>query len=120
MVKPNKKRIRKLVAALRSGKYRQTRGRLKGKRGYCCLGVACEISKLGEFDEVGSYVTGLSWRDCSTETLPDSVIEYYGFVNSCPVLKTRTGKESDAVSMNDGGHNNFYDIADAFERTYLD
>lgn len=31
------------VAALRSGAYAQIRGRLKGKEGYCCLGVLSEI-----------------------------------------------------------------------------
>lgn len=31
------------VAALRSGKYEQERAVLKGKSGFCCLGVLCEI-----------------------------------------------------------------------------
>jgi hypothetical protein len=29
----------KWVAALRSGEYKQTKGYLRNKKGYCCLGV---------------------------------------------------------------------------------
>lgn len=31
------------VAALRSGKYKQTSGRLRHAGGFCCLGVLCEV-----------------------------------------------------------------------------
>ncbi len=46
---------KKWVEALESGDYTQTTGRLKDESGYCCLGVACEISGLGTWmtqDEV--------------------------------------------------------------------
>lgn len=32
------------TAALRSGKYKQTRGFLKTEEGFCCLGVLCELA----------------------------------------------------------------------------
>lgn len=32
-----------LVAALRSGTYKQIDGRLSNRQGHCCLGIACEI-----------------------------------------------------------------------------
>lgn len=32
----------KWVAALRSGEYKQTKGRLYSGKGYCCLGVFCK------------------------------------------------------------------------------
>jgi hypothetical protein len=38
------------VAALRSGEFKQTRGRLKMGNSYCCLGVLCAIHGQG-FDE---------------------------------------------------------------------
>lgn len=44
---PNKENIRKWVEALRSGKFQQTNGALRDLDGYCCLGVACEVSGLG-------------------------------------------------------------------------
>lgn len=37
------KNIKKWVKALRSGKYQQTKSRLQDEKGYCCLGVACDI-----------------------------------------------------------------------------
>lgn len=33
----------KWTAALRSGKYQQTKFKLQDQRGYCCLGVACDV-----------------------------------------------------------------------------
>lgn len=33
----------KWIKALRSGKYKQTYGTLRGKVGFCCLGVLCDI-----------------------------------------------------------------------------
>ena len=42
------------VAALRSGEWHQVKNALRKKSkasvGFCCLGVACEMSKLGEWD----------------------------------------------------------------------
>lgn len=34
---------KKWVAALRSGEFSQTQGHLRDYKGYCCLGVACEL-----------------------------------------------------------------------------
>ena len=39
-------KAREWVAALRSGKYKQGKGALSTEDRFCCLGVACEISKL--------------------------------------------------------------------------
>ncbi len=39
----NKKNIKKWVAALRSGKYKQGAFTLHRKNKFCCLGVACEL-----------------------------------------------------------------------------
>lgn len=48
----HKRRVRKWVAALRSGDYRQGTGELhkrdsKGVDRFCCLGVACDIARKG-------------------------------------------------------------------------
>jgi hypothetical protein len=44
----------KWVKALRSGKYRQTAGKLQDYKGYCCLGVLCEVApeKLRHKDDL--------------------------------------------------------------------
>lgn len=35
--------IKKWTDALRSGKYKQTKNTLQDAKGYCCLGVACDL-----------------------------------------------------------------------------
>lgn len=45
----NKKIADKWVKALRSGKYKQGKSRLRTDNEYCCLGVLCDISKQGEW-----------------------------------------------------------------------
>jgi hypothetical protein len=45
------------VAALRSGEYRQAHGCLRNDDGeMCCLGVLCDISELGRWQNVGINV----------------------------------------------------------------
>ena len=49
----------KTIAALRSGKYSQTGGRLRRTEkpyAYCCLGVMCEVALEGYWDDGGSYI----------------------------------------------------------------
>ena len=48
---PNKENIRKWVEALRSGDFPQTTSTLADSDGYCCLGVACDISGLGRWGD---------------------------------------------------------------------
>jgi hypothetical protein len=51
----NMRPIKKWVAALRSGEFKQTRAVLRDDVGYCCLGVLCEIyrreTSQGEWKE---------------------------------------------------------------------
>ena len=46
---------RRWVAALRSGKYKQTISHLYDRGGFCCLGVMCALrgAKLDEMDQIG-------------------------------------------------------------------
>ncbi len=62
-----------LCKELRSGRLRQTTGRLKEfDNSYCCLGVACEISGLGKFDNDLHFLG-------QALNLPYEVQEFYGF-----------------------------------------
>lgn len=86
------------VAALRSGKYRQVRGALSDKGGMCCLGVACEISNLGEWNNGGGYRAA---ADYHYSILPPEVKDWLG-------LRTEDGRcgihDSRQLSaMNDAG-----------------
>lgn len=79
--KAQQKAHRKLwVKALRSGKYKQTKGRLKARNGaMCCLGVACHISELGAWEPGGIYQAGGS---ASGLGLPPLVQDWLGLTGS--------------------------------------
>ena len=106
---------RKWVDALRSGEYEQTTNLLRDDKGFCCLGVLCDISGLGEWkrDENGNY----------TFHVPGSV-EYtfppYAVDDALGVIARYIGLNSDInalmlSSLNDTGKT-FPEIADEIER----
>lgn len=79
----NRENIQTWVDALRSGEYSQTTGTLRSsgyydpKSGpaYCCLGVACDVSGLGEWstemDHDGEYLSNGGF-------LPSLVVNHFG------------------------------------------
>lgn len=83
-------RVLHLCDVLESGKYKKGIGRLRYGDSYCCLGVACDISGVGEWKESnGSYgytcgytyynhTAGINLEDQSAYGLPAAVKEYYG------------------------------------------
>lgn len=84
---------KKWIKALRSGEYKQTRERLKDNKGYCCLGVLCDLfvkenpkfswveNKPGEFylADSGYYLSGVQ--------LPRVVQDWAGLESSNPSVK---------------------------------
>jgi len=81
-----------LKEALRSGHYDQTQNTLRDENGFCCLGVACDISGLGRWEGsdlngweyvVGNRVAGNS----SDSVLPVPVKEWLGFEEECGSYK---------------------------------
>lgn len=87
---------KKWIAALRSGKYKQTRGQLKNTAGtdpkYCCLGVAAELCGL---------------KGCMKgESLLD---------HECGVMGLSARQARDLVALNDDYHKRFKTIAKAIE-----
>ena len=94
----------KWVTALRSGKYEQVEGMLHSKNGFCCLGVACDISGLGEWEtnsapnEDGNsfvYYTYLGENDI----LPNELVEWLGLTHNMGTLNQN--KNSDLTHAND-------------------
>lgn len=69
----------KLVKALRSGKYKQCEHQLHNPddNSYCCLGVACKISRLGKFE--GNVFFVKTDRDKATTVLPTKVRQWLGW-----------------------------------------
>lgn len=100
------------VKALRSGKYKQAKGMLKSNLGgYCCLGVLCDISGLGEWKDDGYFE--------NNSLLPDEVKEwsgvssYRGFFS----VDSSGNPNSNLASKNDDG-STFEEIAKIIEKNW--
>jgi len=102
--------MQRFIAALRSGRYAQTQGKLRmdnlaGKPAFCCLGVACDlVSRSGEVNIVwepnnGDYAVldadgdesqkNFGWNEDGTLVvdrqeglLPAAIIEVFGIAES--------------------------------------
>ncbi len=113
----NKENVRKVIAALRSGKYEQGRNQLRTVIGsvssdkFCCLGVACDVSELGEWD-FSSEVYNITPMSQSRLSLPVEVAEWLGFDSTFgpPVLNYINSAEANDAEVS------FEDIADEWER----
>jgi hypothetical protein len=116
----------KLVEALESGEYTQATGSLRTESGFCCLGVACDISGIGAWSQQEDfyyYVDG-DFLECSA--LPAIMIDYYGlemmYEECTPQLPLKVGayqRFDTASDMNDRGIP-FAAIAQAIRESYLD
>ena len=106
----------KWVKALRSGRYKQGKRRLKQDDRYCCLGVLCNISKVSKWNKSGSYGRK---GDREQSALPECVAEWAG-------MKTQWGiyPGSDQMiglaNLNDTQNYTFEQIADIIEKNYKD
>jgi hypothetical protein len=99
------KEHRKLwIEALRSEKYEQTKYYLKNDEGFCCLGVACDISNISEW-----IIDG------------DGLPSYMGLTNYLSIeMKNWLGISEYDVSilaiMNDKENQSFNEIASFIEK----
>lgn len=121
----NKENIRKWVDALRSDKYKQTKKTLFDGRGYCCLGVACEIAIENGADVVKVFDEANTHRwffDSKFGSLPVSVCSWLGLrpLDSDPSLRDpATGEYCSCTTLNDHRGASFKTIASRIEATYL-
>lgn len=106
----NKTFKKKWLAALRSGKYKQTNGTLKKslpnkKVGYCCIGVACKILNV-DFKKLHRVTTSCPLLKKNDQRILEE--KNVGLtVDECRHLS----------SMNDFGES-FAQIADYIEKTF--
>lgn len=96
--------IEEWIAALRSGEYKQTIETLKDDKGFCCLGVACDISKVSEWR--GEKYLGASIG------MPPKVQFYFGIQGSEGSMSNRDYHS--LTIMNDCGES-FQKIAAVIE-----
>lgn len=101
------------VEALRSGKYRQGQGGLRSSRGYCCLGVLCDLAtshivlQIREFNSVLFY-------DGAEAYPPDSVRHWSGLQS---LAGDYDSKKFSLVGQNDGGAS-FETVAALIEKNW--
>ena len=85
------------IAALRSNKYEQGQQYLHNDGKYCCLGVLCDISGVGEWVEVDnsfySFITDAAVE--ASEMLPDDLIDY-------PKWALDADTQTELTKLNDG------------------
>ncbi len=105
--------MQKWVKALRSGKYKQTTETLKGKNGFCCLGVLCDLSKQGKWQSQ-EYRTQEGLTDGG---IPLSVRTWAG-INGNKGCGTISSLKKSLVYFNDVAKKNFNEIADIIEKHY--
>ena len=122
----------KWVAALRSGEYTQSTGRLKTEGGFCCLGVLCDLHhketnspgwKQPHTDQGSTsyqYYASPRTTDLSSygTSLPQDVRDWADLPSSSPVVTYKNGSE-ELASLNDGSDElpslTFTEIADLIE-----
>lgn len=110
------------VEALRSGKFKQTTGRLAAKgHKFCCLGVACEVAIANGVKvkkEKPESDDGDIMYDGSDDVLPVSVQKWLGLKNIAGTFAHQLEEFPNMFSlidMNDTGHMKFKEIADVIE-----
>ena len=110
-----KELIKAWVKALRSGDYKQARGVLKTRDGFCCLGVLCDISKYKEWGENNAY-------DGFYGSLSEGMKKLAGIETSedqGAIVLNASGRKMSLVSLNDYNRLSFNAIADLIESFYL-
>jgi len=113
----------KWVDALRSGAYTQGRDMLRNAAvdEYCCLGVACDISGLGQWKSNGDgamiFVVEEEdvWIEVEQIRLPASVMKWLGVSEAVVNLSKDSLTLSTLAILNDNGVS-FTEIADIIER----
>jgi hypothetical protein len=118
----NLERMQLLVDALESGEYEQTTSVLRRDTAFCCLGVACDISGIGQWvQNGGEEFTYRCATDFSMSVLPMDVVDWLGLERSEYVSAEELpiDDELSAITMNDTGES-FAEIAQKLRVTYLE
>lgn len=117
-MEPNKENIKKWVDALRNDGFAQDKSWLHTNRGFCCLGVACEVAIKNSLPLSISKDDEYTFYDGMGGILPPSVQNWLGIDDSDPNL-VKDGRYYRCSVLNDDKNFSFAAIADAIEATYL-
>lgn len=95
--------------ALESGKYRKGKGALKKRGRYCCLGVLCELSKKGEWEQ--KSVTNANYYLGEMAELPREVMRWAKMSENDGAFYTHKFGNTSLTGINDGSSKPFREIA---------
>jgi hypothetical protein len=112
--------VHRWTAALRSGEYAQGKGYLRTAKGYCCLGVVCNLVRPDGWGESAtlsesgfSFLSPHSWP--STVALPSDVASLLHFRSGEGTYEL-DGVGHNLANDNDERKHTFAQIADTIER----
>ena len=112
-----KERRKLLVEALRSGRYKQCRTRLRDEDRYCCLGVACDVYANSQHDrpqwEFTKTIGAFLGQDLM---LPCEVRDWFGFESSQGNYNQYPGRGTSLIILNDMRSASFEEIANVIEQ----
>jgi hypothetical protein len=104
--------MKKVLVALRSGEYEQSRSTLQDSLGHCCLGVMCEVYEKETGDKIkrdlNNYIKGHSF------TFLPEVQRWVGLTDKYGTCLSPNGLTS-LAQMNDRDGKTFSEIADFIE-----
>jgi hypothetical protein len=104
--------MRKVLVALRSGEYTQTKGTLEDEHGHCCLGVMCDVYQKDTGISVDCRPNGsINGGNLSRHL---AVREWVGLVSDCGNITHKHRDSSSLAGLNDNG-STFTEIADFIE-----
>lgn len=115
--------MQKLVAALRSGEFKQGKHYLSRNGKNCCLGVLCELAPKNlnlEIDILKTDYTSeknVKYFDGNKQYLPDKVVEWAGMSSDDGFFDSEL-LGTTLAEMNDSGKWSFTEIADFIEENY--
>jgi hypothetical protein len=113
------KEIKKLwVEALRSGEYKQARGRLRDEDKFCCLGVLCDLHAKAVGGAWCRDHEGYLVYSDSDALLPPSVTAWAGLSSDSPHTVWHDDDEDrqeEPLAEHNDGRRTFQEIADMIE-----
>jgi hypothetical protein len=101
------------INALRSGEYAQTRKALRDDKGYCCLGVLCDLT--------GGEWTRILRRATYNNEIYDAALESVGLSDDEGISGVNIivgGENSCLIDLNDNARLTFNEIADLLEKHF--
>lgn len=115
--------LKKWIAALRSGKYKQTREALArmedGEKKFCCLGVLCDLVDPTKWENFGDGEGTLGYAYEDIYGASDLEGEYPPPAIQEGLFMDLIGDPQYYARLNDEEHKSFSEIATALEEDYL-